>query len=253
MNFMTPANMAQNPRERNAAHGGPSFGPWHRLMLVVFEAQCRRVLADPNFRIPYWDWGADAQDTSNSTLWDPTIMGGFGNPVRDGPFTLARGWQVNIIDGPVFAQQPRGLRRSPRTFERIEDNASIRARIQNEPNYARFPWDNRVSSFVNSLEVPLHNTVHRWVGGDMLTAMSPNDPVFFLHHANIDRIWFAWQKRWGYDRYAHGDTESAQLNMHRLNDTMHAQFGIDFSPFDLLRPHELPDPLRYDYNLDGIE
>ena len=255
MNLMTPNNGVQNPRGRNAAHGGPSFGPWHRLMLLVFEAQCRRVLENDGFRVPFWDWGEDADDTGNSPIWDPGIMGGFGNPVRDGPFTLGRGWTVNIVDGPVFAPQPRGLRRSPNTFEQLEDNASIRSRIRNEPTYARFTWDSRVSSFVNSLEGPLHNTVHRWVGGDMRTAMSPNDPVFFLHHANIDRIWFAWQKRWGHDRYAPGDNvgRGEELNIHRLNDTLHAHFGIDFTPADLLSPHELPDPLRYDYNIDGLD
>lgn len=254
MTLMTPANTALNPWGRNAAHGGPSFGPWHRLMLLVFEAQCRRVLADDTFRVPYWDWGADANDISNSPIWNPQIMGGFGEPVADGPFTLARGWAVNIVDGPVFAPQPRGLRRVPSTFEQLEDNVSIRNRIQTESTYARFPWDSSVSSFVNSLEGPLHNTVHRWVGGDMRTAMSPNDPVFFLHHANIDRIWFAWQRTWGFDRYAPGDNEGQgeELNMHRLNDTLHAHFGIDFTPADLLQPEQLPDPLRYDYDVTGL-
>ncbi|MGE5347514.1 MAG: tyrosinase family protein, partial [Acidithiobacillales bacterium] len=34
----------------------------------------------------------------------------------------------------------------------------------------------------------------RTLGGDMATAASPTDPLFFLHHANIDRIWSEWQK-----------------------------------------------------------
>jgi tyrosinase len=50
------------------------------------------------------------------------------------------------------------------------------------------------------------NMVHGWVGGllspseasvkirgTMLLPTSPNDPVFFLHHANIDRLWAEWQ------------------------------------------------------------
>ena len=35
----------------------------------------------------------------------------------------------------------------------------------------------------------MHNLVHRWVGGSMGPGTSPNDPVFFLHHCNVDRIW----------------------------------------------------------------
>ena len=43
------------------------------------------------------------------------------------------------------------------------------------------------------LEGGVHNSVHRAVGGTMRTSSSPADPLFFLHHANIDRIWAEWQ------------------------------------------------------------
>lgn len=37
---------------------------------------------------------------------------------------------------------------------------------------------------------------HGWIGGDMGNPMiSPNDPIFWMHHAQIDRIWSEWQKR----------------------------------------------------------
>ena len=39
------------------------------------------------------------------------------------------------------------------------------------------------------LEATPHNTVHNTIAGDMATMLSPRDPIFFLHHANIDRIW----------------------------------------------------------------
>ncbi|VAW54991.1 hypothetical protein MNBD_GAMMA07-2072, partial [hydrothermal vent metagenome] len=47
-------------------------------------------------------------------------------------------------------------------------------------------------SFQAALE-NVHNPVHRAVGGDMMSASSPSDPIFWLHHANIDRIWWEWQ------------------------------------------------------------
>jgi len=40
----------------------------------------------------------------------------------------------------------------------------------------------------------LHDRVHVAVGGNMDTSASPSDPVFFLHHANIDRLWYQWQQ-----------------------------------------------------------
>ena len=59
----------------------------------------------------------------------------------------------------------------------------------------------------------MHNAVHPWVGGlvlhsdnsvtrgTMMLPTSPNDPIFFLHHANVDRLWAIWQKRHGIHTY----------------------------------------------------
>ena len=52
----------------------------------------------------------------------------------------------------------------------------------------------KFSSFQTKLERGAHADVHVAVGGTMNSASSPADPIFFLHHANIDRIWFNWQK-----------------------------------------------------------
>lgn len=61
----------------------------------------------------------------------------------------------------------------------------------------------------------MHNRVHLWVSGEetfahqgghedvegpfgtMAWNSSPNDPVFFLHHANVDRLWSLWMQRHG--------------------------------------------------------
>jgi hypothetical protein len=46
-----------------------------------------------------------------------------------------------------------------------------------------------------TLEGRPHNFVHRWVGGDMVTVGSPYDPIFWLHHCNVDRLWSEWIRR----------------------------------------------------------
>jgi hypothetical protein len=72
------------------------------------------------------------------------------------------------------------------------------------PHYDVYPYDTGADitqSFRNymagwndpSSEPQRHNRVHNWVGGSMLTDSSPNDPVFWLVHANLDRIWAKWQ------------------------------------------------------------
>ena len=48
-------------------------------------------------------------------------------------------------------------------------------------------------TFQTTLEGAVHGAVHNAIGGDMATNRSPADPIFWLHHANIDRIWAQWQ------------------------------------------------------------
>ena len=53
--------------------------------------------------------------------------------------------------------------------------------------------ENTFSGFQFWLELGPHNAVHRAVGGNMAQANSPSAPLFYLHHATIDRIWAEWQ------------------------------------------------------------
>ena len=48
-------------------------------------------------------------------------------------------------------------------------------------------------AFQTTLEGGPHNSGHRAVGGTMSSASSPADPIFWMHHANIDRLWDVWQ------------------------------------------------------------
>ena len=48
------------------------------------------------------------------------------------------------------------------------------------------------AAFTGALEGP-HGWVHNAVGGTMATSTSPKDPIFWLHHAFIDKLWADWQ------------------------------------------------------------
>jgi len=48
-------------------------------------------------------------------------------------------------------------------------------------------------AFQTAIESP-HNWVHNAVGGTMATSSSPADPLFWLHHAFVDKLWADWQK-----------------------------------------------------------
>ena len=59
--------------------------------------------------------------------------------------------------------------------------------------FTQYPGD--YYPFTQALEFEPHNRGHNWIGGDMANVqMSPNDPAFWFHHAQVDRIWAKWQE-----------------------------------------------------------
>lgn len=67
-----------------------------------------------------------------------------------------------------------------------------------ESEITRVMGQGTFDDFVFDLEVYPHNNGHNWVGGVMSHPMdSPTDPLFYMHHANIDRIWSEWQAKQG--------------------------------------------------------
>ena len=107
--------------------------------------------------------------------------------------------------------------------------AQVRDIIITQVVYDRSPFNSSSSGFRNHAEgwvgaSLMHNAVHVWVGGDMLLSTSPNDPVFFLHHCNVDRVWAAWQRRYPSAPYVPDQGAPQTLALHRIDDPLHTFF-----------------------------
>lgn len=240
MGRMTPPTQA----DRNAAHSGPVFLPWHRLMLLLVELQLQRVLGDDEVGLPYWDWAEDGELPADqqplAPLWQPGGIGGSGQPISDGPFHPEQ-FRVRI-DSDRFGRlraTDRGLNRQLATdIATLPTSTDVAAALQ-QPDYDLDPWDREVDGFRNTVEgwpgTPgAHNRVHVWIGGDMAPATSPNDPVFYLNHCNVDRIWEAWMREHG-RVYVPDQSASEDLELHRINDPMYSILTTQpITPADLL-------------------
>lgn len=183
--------------DNNTGHGGHNhatvtwhntsqFLPWHREFLLRYEQALQAVTGDPNFGLPYWDWTADAAVGTASVLWGSDLMGGTGDPVSSGPFVPAL-W-VTSKDNP-----------NGTNGRKLSRGLGIRSSLP-APNQLRASLDRGTfDEFARDVEGTLHNPVHNWVGGpngQMSSAeVSPDDPVFYLHHCMIDRVWALWQQR----------------------------------------------------------
>ena len=174
-------------------HRRPAFFPWHRVMLLQFENDLAAI--DSSVTIPYWDW----PDTA-SNPFTPSFLGGDGDAadgdkVKTGPFAHdgANGWTLNVKDNPGdpdFLQRSFGTDPTAMSLPTADDVDTA----LDIDHYDASPWVNSSSGLRANVESSLHNLVHRWVAGTMGMMTSPNDPVFWLHHCNIDRLWAVWQR-----------------------------------------------------------
>ncbi len=161
-------------------HGNWFFLPWHRAYLVSFERICRQMSGDPNFALPYWDW--TVQPRLPPAFTSPAMGNGRRNPLFDNtrqarPNSTLRTSAV----GPAVISRLMGE-------AQFENFGSTRPTGQNSTD-ARWL---RAAGRTTALEGGPHNTTHVFVGGDMSDMISPRDPIFWLHHCNIDRLWAQW-------------------------------------------------------------
>ncbi|KAJ4128930.1 hypothetical protein NW768_007455 [Fusarium equiseti] len=195
-------------------HFVANFLPWHRWFVQLHEDLLRDECVYKGVQ-PYWDWtiDADKKDMKNSPLFDPKTgfggdgqrtgsdVPGFGRCVVDGPFantnlTLAMGWPDMNTPGDrlhCFTREFNGGLGKDENGDQILGDMQISAynsRVMNTI-YA-FDTYRDMSDMLEGLP---HAQIHSVIFGDMGPATSPNEPLFFLHHANVDRVWAKWQGR----------------------------------------------------------
>lgn len=134
-------------------HGIAYFLSWHRGYLYYFERQLRLVSGNARLVLPYWDYYSSA-----------TVPAEFTNASTTNPLYVAR-LNTNVRQALSLAPFSSTLT----GFQRGVNNA-----------------------FEPVLESGPHNPVHDIIGNIMATMQSPTDPIFWLHHASVDRLWAAW-------------------------------------------------------------
>ena len=197
----------------NPGHMGASFLPWHREFLHQFENMLQVV--DPTVTIPYWDY-TDRSATQNIIFKD-NFMGPNGtisSVVNSGFFSAANGWlQRKDMSGQTWAGKLEGtqpLTRRLRAVDLLPTATTVNTAL------AKTTYKDMCSS----LEGSLHSGLHLWIGGSIANVgASPNDPMFWLVHGNVDRLWAQWQinGHWGNTWYANTPSRFYGQN---LNDLM---------------------------------
>lgn len=177
----------------DGAHGGPGFLPWHREYLRRYEEALAAV--DPTVSLPYWNWGLGS-DAENVGLFQDDRIGPRGGIVNSGYFAEAAttqnplGWTIHPDLRPLGSALSRSGTADVNSLPPGTDVSEALEMIA----FSSFRPALESGSGLSFGHSSMHNGVHGWVSGDMGFMTSPNDPIFFMHHAQIDRLWAIWQR-----------------------------------------------------------
>ena len=166
-------------------HGDWYFLPWHRGYTAMYERIIRSLTKNNDFAMPFWDWTANP--LMPSVFLDPKTPDGKPNPLFVSEPNWQRTWDPtepmpDDIVGPDVLSSILG------------DHGYENFGTSRNPNQTNTDpsWVPAGGGTQGTLEGTPHNLVHNNIGGWMPSASSPRDPLFFMHHSNIDRIWSLW-------------------------------------------------------------
>ncbi|MCJ1407438.1 hypothetical protein MMC19_001509 [Ptychographa xylographoides] len=202
------------------------FLGWHREFLWLYENALRTECGYTGYQ-PYWDWTKSVNNIgayplfdgseysiSGDGIYDPSTgdydigpyhfpHGAGGGCVQSGPMT-----QLELHLGPIpisalFDQTlPSNWTLRNNHCLRRDFNVPVAQRYTNTTSIAYLldaptigDFQSRLSGVGNAPPGP-HTAGHLQIGMDMFDVFSsPNDPAFFFHHSNVDRMWTIWQAR----------------------------------------------------------
>ncbi|WP_135505894.1 tyrosinase family protein [Roseovarius aestuariivivens] len=192
-------------------HGSPLFLPWHRAYLYYFELALQTRLG-PRFTeitpqvqefaeigLPWWDWASpQAHSVGLPPSYAEAEVDGVANPLHATEVAACPGqgavtgiWAAPLVElvrqqlpGVISATGAPVTQRDPDAPDELPTQATLDTLVLTQSTYG---------DFNTSLE-QVHGDVHVWVGGAMSQVpAAAYDPIFWSHHAMIDRLWYLWQ------------------------------------------------------------
>lgn len=194
------------------AHGAPGFLPWHRAYLLDLERELQAI--DASVALPYWRF-----DLASPNIFTRDFMGVSDN-VGTVQFSHTNPLQFWRTDGV------QGVNRRP-FFDTSQAPSGVRTEAQT------FALGNQYSGF-RAMEGNPHGSAHVSFGGSISSVpTAARDPLFFLLHCNVDRLWAKWQAQNSRFDPAQAASYFGSPNNrigHNLPDTMWPWNGVTTPP-----------------------
>jgi len=173
------ANEMWNTCQSHSGQNSNNFLPWHRLYIYYIERIVRQICGNPDFTLPYW----------NYTSSDPAQRGVLpvqfrmpNDPVFGSLYRPERGTLANSGQ-PIHKNQPGDV---------MDISTALAC--------TSYTTVGSVQGFCRAIDSGIHGRIHVLTGTSKGMGEVPyagRDPLFFVHHANIDRMWASWNKNGG--------------------------------------------------------
>nr|CAF03590.1 haemocyanin precursor [Nautilus pompilius] len=218
-------------------HGMPTFPHWHRLYVIQVEHALRE--RGSGVSVPYWDWTKRFNHLP-ALMDESTFYNSRKNEMNTNPFH--RG-SISFINSHTSRDFQPELFNSDYLYEN-----TLLALEQND-----------FCNFEVQLEV-LHNAIHAWIGGRDTYSMSSldyaaYDPIFFIHHSTLDRIWAIWQELQRYRGLPYNEANCALplMNQH-LRPFNNVSVNHDRNTLTLNKPNDAFDyQNHFHYRYDNLD
>lgn len=217
----TPS-LQTHPLFNRCRHATWFFLPWHRMFLYFFEQIVRAAVVElggpHSWALPYWNYGLGGRFATLPQPFRRPQVGGHRNALH----TAQRDPGINGGAAiPHHTASPAHALARPRFTGVAQFGGGITA------------GSGQVAQRTGRLEQTPHNDVHVFVDGWMgFPETAAQDPIFWLHHANIDRLWAVWtgqgrhdptDHRWREQEFSFFDQHGHRVSMRCRNvlDTAH--------------------------------
>lgn len=197
------------------AHGAPGFLPWHRAYLLDLERELQAI--DSSVALPYWRFDQPAPNLFTGAFF------GVSNSIGTVQFNPTNPLQFWVTDG-VQGINRRPFFNTTTGFANVINEAQTLALGGSTAQYGAF----------RNIEGNPHGSAHVSFGGSISSIpTAAKDPLFFLLHTNVDRLWAKWQRQFARFDPATAASFSGSPNNrigHNLPDTMWPWNGITGNP-----------------------
>jgi len=168
------ADEVWNTCQPHSGQNANFFFPWHRMYTYYMERIVRRVSGVANFTMPYWDY------TSSDPARRGVVPGQFRLPNHPVYGVLYRAERNPLANAglPIHRDQPGDAMNMDDAMARV-----------------RYETIGAVQGFCRAVDAGIHGRIHVLVGNARGMGNVPyaaNDPLFLVHHSNVDRMWVSW-------------------------------------------------------------